>query len=649
MTCRQHANQTAKIIFFCCSFISLLPFALLVFAKDTDAGTEFPHPPFIKKNVRFWEDVYSSYSLNEAVIHDSDDLSIVYEIIPLLDNAIPGAQNRNSSTEKRARKKYSSILKKLSKNKPANNEEKRIAALFSGVSSQKKIAAAARKIRSQRGVRERFSQGVIRSGAYLPEMRKIFRSYGLPEDLVYLPHVESSFNTRAYSKFGAAGIWQITRSTGKQYLKIDLTLDERLDPILATHAAAKYLKNSYRLLDNWPHAITSYNYGTSGMMRAVKAEGSYENIFRRYSKGHFKFASKNFYPEFLAALKVAKILEKKLRGRLDRPQSGMYFELPNYIHIDYVVRHFHTTSATIRKLNPALRPPVFTGEKLLPKGYQLRLPMNQYSKSRIRSLPSSFFKKKQKSSPFHRVKKGDTASSIAKQHKITLKELMTANNLDNDATIYLRQKLRISSRKSQQIASTVSGTPLIKARTKRKFTPDTANASVPLLLAKSKTSHQVKPKTFVPKQNPAVYSVTKRYLRQNIQYGHIIIQPEETIQLYAQWLGTSVKELINLNKLPYGANGSPGQSLLLLFQTMPIGIFEDKRLDYLQETEEEFFSAYKIVGKKNYRVLPGDTLWDLCHNKFDIPLWLLHRYNSTINLIQLHNDQELIIPLVRQI
>ena len=384
-------------------------------------------------------------------------------------------------------------------------------------------------------------------------------------------------------------------------------------------------------------------------MRAVKDEGSYENIFRRYSKGHFKFASKNFYPEFLAALKVAKVHEKRLHGRLDPPQSGIYFKLPNYIHIDNVVRHFHTTSATIKKLNPALRPPVYTGEKLLPKGYKLRLPLSQYTKSRIRSVPSSFFKKNQKSSPFHRVKKGDTASNIAKQYKITLKELMSANNLDKDATIYLRQKLRIPSRKGQQISSTVSDTPLIKARAKRKFTSYTSNDSVPLLLAKSKASHSAPKKAFVPKQDPTVYSVTKRYLRQNTQYGYIIIQPEETIQLYAQWLGTSAQELITLNKLPSDTNGSPGQSLLLVFKTMPIGIFEDKRLDYLQETEEEFFSAYKIVGKKDYKVLPGDTLWDLCHNTFDIPLWLLHRYNSTINLAKLNKGQELIIPLIRQI
>lgn len=649
MTYRQPTHQTAKRVLFYCLVIIIPTLIVLHSPKVTEASAKFPHYPAIKANVRFWEKIYSSYSLNDAVIHDSNDLSMVYTVIPLLDRSIPGAQKRNAAAEKKVRKKYKTILKKLSQHKPSNREEKRIAALFKGTNARKKMAAAAGNVRSQRGVRERFSQGVIRSGAYLNEMRKIFRNYGLPEELVYLPHVESSFNTRAYSKFGAAGIWQITRSTGKQYLTIDHTLDERLDPILATHAAAQYLKNSYKNLNNWPLAITSYNYGTSGMMRAVKDKGSYENIFRHYNKGHFKFASKNFYSEFLAALKVAKALEKNLRGRLDQPQSKAYFTLPYYIHIDNVIRHFHTTSGTLKELNPALRAPVFTGEKLIPKGYALRLPASQYNKSRIGSIPSSFFKKRQKSSPFHRVKKGDTASSIAKQHKITLKELMRANNLDKDATIYLRQKLRIPTQKGQQIASTVSGTPLIKARAKRKFSLQNTTSSVPMILARSKTSHPVTPEAFVPQQDPTVYSVTKRYRQQNRQYGYIIMQPEETIQLYAQWLGTSVKNLTSLNKLANDASGNPGQSVLLVFNKIPSEIFEDKRLDYLQETEEEFFSAYKVVGKKKYKVLPGDTLWDLCHNKFDIPLWLLHRYNSAINLAKLSRAQELIIPMTQQI
>ena len=191
----------------------------------------------------------------------------------------------------------------------------------------------------------------------------------MPEELAYLPHVESSFNFRAYSKFGAAGIWQFTRATGVQYLTIDYAVDERLDPILATHAAAKYLQNSYSALHSWPLALTSYNYGLAGMMRATKEEGDYEGVFKNYNKGYFKFASKNFYPEFLAALKVAKQLEQKPKVRLDAAQASRYLTLPGYVHIKDAGRHFGISPETIVSLNPALQPSVISGEKHIPKGY----------------------------------------------------------------------------------------------------------------------------------------------------------------------------------------------------------------------------------------------------------------------------------------
>lgn len=105
--------------------------------------------------------------------------------------------------------------------------------------------------------KDRFRDGLIRSGAYIDEIKRIFRSQGLAEDLAYLPHVESSFNPKAYSKFGASGMWQFTRSTGKHYMKVGYTIDERRDPIISSHAAAKLLRHNYQKLHNWPLALTA--------------------------------------------------------------------------------------------------------------------------------------------------------------------------------------------------------------------------------------------------------------------------------------------------------------------------------------------------------------------------------------------------------
>ncbi len=409
----------------------------------TPIKTKFPHYRAISENVVFWEKIYSHYSLNQAVIHDSEDLAKIYEVITLLGEDIPGAARYNEIFQKHTKEKYRSILQKLAVEKPTTRNEKRVAALFAGKNSARAIRLAADNVRSQRGQRERFLAGVIHSGRYMQEIKRLFRSYNLPEELAYLPHVESSFNFKAYSKYGAAGIWQFTRETGKRYLIIDQTRDERLDPILAAHAAAKYLKNSYDALNTWPLALTSYNYGLSGMLRAVDELGTYENIFNNYNKGYFKFASKNFYAEFLAALKVARQLEQNPQIQIDRPQPARYLHLPAYVNISDSKKHLGVSAETIQALNPALQPSVITGKKSIPRGYVLRLPTTRNTTRLIAAMPSKVFKQRQTSNLVHRVKKGDTAMSIARYHGISVKSLIQANKLDKYATVKLQQKLMI--------------------------------------------------------------------------------------------------------------------------------------------------------------------------------------------------------------
>lgn len=624
----------------------IILFLLLTGPIAAKAATDdFPVYPVIAKNVAFWEKIYSTYSINDAVIHDSADLSKIYEVLPLLNEDLPGAKRINSDARKAARNKYEALLRKLSSQAPVSREEIRIAAMFGGKNSRKEMALAADRVRIQTGQRERFLTGFIQSGEYLRDIKRIFRSYRLPEELAYLPHVESSFNIRAYSKFGAAGMWQFTRSTGKQYLTIDYALDERLDPIAATHAAAKYLKNSFRILGDWPLALTSYNYGLAGMNRAVEELGGYEKIFTHYNKGHFKFASKNFYSEFIAALNVAKRMEKSGSIKPAPPLSCVYFRLPGYISITALCKHFGISVKTVSQLNPALRQPVFNDEKYLPKDYFVRLPANKKTNALMASLPSSLLKNEQKASLFHRVQKGDTAGSIARQHGVSLKSLMKANNLDKYATIYIQQKLRIPKATSGQSGDSAAVT--IKARSKIVQTGEAGKMTVPTLLANKKLRPTEAGVDFIPKKDPTVYNVFSLHKKDGAQHGYITVQPEESLGLFATWLGTPLSRILSLNNLAPEGSVIPGQQLLLVFEAVSPQIFEEKRLDFLKETEDDFFSAYTVIGQTIYLVDAGDTLWDLCYNKFEIPLWLLERYNSAINLTRLTAKQELIIPLIQ--
>ena len=433
-----------KIKEFLC--LSLTLFTLFFILSSAHAGGQpnFPQYSVIRSNVHFWEKIYGHYSENDAIVHDRVDLSVIYETIPLLDKNLPGAGRVNGVVRKITVEKYRSILEKLSTGvKPQNKNEQRVYNLFKGKNKKQQFQVAADNIRIQTGLKERFRQGVIRSGRYITEIKKVLIAHGLPMEIAYLPHVESSFDNRAHSSSGAQGMWQFTRGTGKQYLQINSVIDERRDPILAAEAASRYLTSSYKSLGTWPLALTSYNYGPAGMLRAAKAEGSYEKIFANYNEGHFKFASRNFYSEFLAAYKVALQIEKTEKKIIQKPQRNYYLTVPHYISLAALGRHFKLPPRIIGELNPALLSPILKGNKYIPPKYKLRLPRTKRVGQRLHSIPRSEYKAHQKISGFYIVKHGDTVSSIAARHNVTLGHLLKINNLHLHGKIYAQQKLKI--------------------------------------------------------------------------------------------------------------------------------------------------------------------------------------------------------------
>src|SRR5262249_18924884 len=136
-------------------------------------------------------------------------------------------------------------------------------------------ASAAKVLRAQRGLRERFAAGLRIARKLRPAMERIFRHEGLPVELAYLPLVESSFNVRAESKAGAVGIWQLMPATARHFgLRVTRRVDDRHDPIASTRAAARYLRVLHQGLKSWPLAISAYNHGPGGIVRAVHSAGS---------------------------------------------------------------------------------------------------------------------------------------------------------------------------------------------------------------------------------------------------------------------------------------------------------------------------------------------------------------------------------------
>lgn len=436
--------------------LSFLLFNVVPVVAQSNSPTAhlFPIPEALKDNVEFWKSIYAVHSERDIVIHDSEDLSIIYEVVNL-DSLFRGINVSPRLEWKRIeaiKDEYQAILLKLSRQRKINKQqltekEKRVANLFKNDLSSRRLRRAASKIRAQNGLRERFKLGLQHSGLYLSKMQDIFRREGLPLELLVLPHVESSFNYKAYSKFGAAGLWQFTRSTGRLYMNISYEVDERFDPIFATEAAAQHLKRNYEALENWPLAITAYNHGRSGMSRAKAKYGAdIGRIVQNYNSRSFGFASRNFYAEFLAALYVSTHYRDYFKDlELDRPNEYIVFEAPDFIPLDALLQTLNIGVDEFAEYNPALRPPVLQSKRRIPKNFRIRIPFrDDLNMTELYAQISSEFKFDEQVVPeWHKVRAGENLTVIASRYGVSLHELMALNNIRNPHRIFVGQNLQI--------------------------------------------------------------------------------------------------------------------------------------------------------------------------------------------------------------
>jgi membrane-bound lytic murein transglycosylase D len=427
-------------------------------------NSDIPYLPGLRTQVEFWKKVFAVYSRREVVIHDTERLDRVYSILdfrPLADADASDAEFEAYKREAVAqeRERIRALLVRLHQtgadSPDLTPEERRIAAMFADDPAPSKFldAAAEERIRSQTGLRERFAAGVEISRRYLPEMENIFRREGLPVELTRLPLVESCFNVNAYSKVGAAGIWQFMPATGRLYMRVDGAVDERRDPLTSTAAAAQHLKRDYEALGNWPLAITAYNHGRGGLERAVEMLGTddLQEIVEHYHGPAFKFASRNFYAEFLAALEVEQNFEDYF-GPLSphRPQHAENVVVPAPVRFEMLAGLVGVSPGELATLNPALSSSVISGQLHVPRGYALRVPRGagagfetrfaafaaEHKESRQRTKTVASRRKTRGAhqaakarTVTHQVKSGQTLSGIARRYGTTVEAIRRRNKL----------------------------------------------------------------------------------------------------------------------------------------------------------------------------------------------------------------------------
>lgn len=218
--------------------------------------------------------------------------------------------------------------------------------------------------------RNSLRSALSRSGRYVPRMSTILRKRGVPQELAYLPLIESGFRPHAVSRAGAVGPWQIIAATGRRYgLRIDRYVDERRDPVKSTRAAAKYLKDLYAMFGNWHLSLAAYNNGERNIARILETR-EVEDFWEMRRRGYLCTETADFVPQFLAALRIAET--PAMYGFAPATEQPLRYDLVRLtrpLSLATVARLSGTSMGTIKELNPALHRGVVP-----PHGYVVRVP-----------------------------------------------------------------------------------------------------------------------------------------------------------------------------------------------------------------------------------------------------------------------------------
>ncbi len=296
--------------FFAAVFFVLYALAFTATASySSERNSPLPVYEGLQNSVHFWEDVFSRYSPDQCIFHDERNLEVVY----LVKEIKQDSRNKKAAVQ-RYEKAITAALYQFSKNKSPRDAFEKLILSRIPLNLQNKdfFVAASDRVRCQRGVD--LKDSLTRAKKYLPMIKNVFKERGIPEEVAYLPHLESAFNPGAKSRRGAAGIWQIMKYTARENgLKVNRKMDLRLDPKASTFLAADYLNSVFEQTKSWPLTVMAYNYGPNGVRRAIEKYGSnYMTIQNEHQSKIFKFATRNYYPSFLAVKNITMRHERML-------------------------------------------------------------------------------------------------------------------------------------------------------------------------------------------------------------------------------------------------------------------------------------------------------------------------------------------------
>lgn len=308
---------------------------------------------------------------------------------------------------------------------------------------------------------------------YMPIFEQALETYGLPLELRYLPVIESALNPNAVSRVGATGLWQFMLETGKRYgLEVNSLVDERRDPIKSSYAAARYLRDLYKIFDDWSLVIAAYNCGPNKVNQAIhRAKGSvdYWQIYPYLPK-----ETRGYVPAFIAANYIMNYYcEHNICPMItELPISTDTIVVDKNLHLEQIAKVLNVNIDHLRALNPQYRRDIVNG---LTEPSVVRLPLSLvgsfidnedsiYAYKRdelllkrevvaVNDIKTSYSKSKatkrrtsKRSSRSRRktvtVRQGDTLSEIAKRNGTTVKKLRRLNGIKG-SNIRAGKKIRV--------------------------------------------------------------------------------------------------------------------------------------------------------------------------------------------------------------
>ena len=307
---------------------------------------------------------------------------------------------------------------------------------------------------------------------YLPLFEEIFDEYGLPQELKAMAVIESALNPRAVSRARAKGMWQFMYNTGKMYgLEMTSYVDERYDPLTACRAAARLLKDSYMIFGDWSLAIASYNCGAGNVSKAIRRSGGKTDFWEIYN--YLPRETRGYIPAFIAALYTLNYYPEHgiVPAQISLPAHVDTFHVNKNLHFGQISENIGIPMETLRDLNPQYLHDIIPGTEHtyilnLPHQYTLAFVDLQDSiynyKDSIFFSPVAVQKIKETGGSgeqrvIHKVKNGETLSSIASKHRTTVANIKRWNGLKSN-TIHVGQRLYIYGSAGKHSTSTTTAT-----------------------------------------------------------------------------------------------------------------------------------------------------------------------------------------------